>query len=118
MSLVESAMEKSYIIDKTTAPDGYGGYKTTYKQGAEILVAYALDSSTQARIAQQEGINNRYSLYTKKNVNLKFPDIIQRASDDAYFRITSDGSDMKTPESASLNLRKAEAEMLKEIPNE
>ena len=118
MSLVNSAMEKSYMVDKTTTPDGYGGYKATYKESAEIMVAYALDDSTEARIAQQEGINNRYSLFTKKNVSLKFPDIVKRASDGKYFRITSDGADMKTPESAGLNLRKVEAEMLKELPNE
>jgi len=108
--LVEEAMEKSYIIDKTTTPDGYGGVKTTYKTGAEILVAYSFNTSTEARIASQQGINNRYTLYTKKSVILRFPDIVKRDSDGKYFRITSDGDDKRTPNSAGLDLRAVEAE--------
>lgn len=110
MSLVDSAMEKSYIMDKTTVPDGYGGVKTTYKQGAEIQVAYSFDTSTQARIAEQEGISNRYTLTTRKNVILAFPDVVQRASDGQTFRVTSKGTDNKTPSSAGIDMRQVEAE--------
>ena len=110
MSLVEKAMEKTYIIDKQTRPDGYGGFITTYIEGAEIMVAYSFDTSTQARIAAQEGIKNRYTLTTRKSVVLKFPDIVKRASDGKMFQITSDGTDNSTPNSAGLNLRQVEAE--------
>jgi len=110
MSLVEKAMEKTYIIDKQTRPDGYGGFTTTYVEGAEIMVAYSFDTSTQARIAAQEGIKNRYTLTTRKSVVLKFPDIVKRASDGKMFQITSDGTDNSTPNSAGLNLRQVEAE--------
>lgn len=108
--LVKEAMEKSYIIDKTTVPDGYGGVKTSYVQGAEIQVAYSFNTSTEARIASQQGINNRYTLYTSRSVILRFPDIVKRDSDGKYFRITSDGDDKRTPNSAGLDLRAVEAE--------
>lgn len=117
MSLIESAMEKFYIIDKVTSLDEYGSVKTEYKEGAEIYVAPSFDASTQARIAQQEGVSVRYSFYTKKTINLKFPDVIKRASDGQIFRITSDGTDNKTPDEAGLDLRKVEAEKW-ELPNE
>ena len=110
MSLISEAMEKSYIMDKTTTPDGYGGVKTTWKEGAEILVAYAMDTSTESRIASQQGVTNRFTLYTKKSVNLRFPDVIKRDSDGKYFRITSDGDDRRTPNSAGLDLRAVEAQ--------
>lgn len=110
MSLVNEAMEKSYIMDKTTADDGYGGVKTTWKIGAEILVAYSFDSSTEARIAAQQGTKNRFTLYTRKNVILRFPDVVKRDSDGKYFRVTSDGDDRRTPNSAGLDLRAVEAE--------
>lgn len=110
MSLVDEAMEKSYIIDKVTTPDGYGGVKTTYTKGAEILVAYSFDSSTEARIASVAGTNNRFTLLTRKSVILRFPDIVQRDRDGKYFRITSDGDDNRTPASAGLDLRAVEAE--------
>ena len=110
MSLVEEAMERCYIMDKTTAPDGYGGVKTIYTEGAEIMVAFSFNSSTEARIASQQGINNRFTLLTKKSILLRFPDIIKRVRDGKYFRITSDGDDNRTPHTAGLDLRAVEAE--------
>ena len=110
MSLVENAMEKSYIMDKTTTLDDYGSVKTVWKEGAEISVAYSFNSSTEARIASQQGVNNRYTLLTKKAVVLQFPDVIKRDSDGKIFRITSDGKDNKTPKTAGLDLRAVEAE--------
>lgn len=110
MSLVDEAMEKSYIMDKTTTPDGYGGVKTAYVVGAEIMVAYSFNSSTEARIAAKQGTNNRFTLLTKKSVNLRFPDIVKRDRDGKYFRVTSDGDDNRTPNSAGLDLRAVEAE--------
>ena len=110
MSLVERAMENCYIMDKTTAPDGYGGVKTIYSEGAEIMVAFSFNSSTEARIASQQGINNRFTLLTKKSILLRFPDIIKRVRDGKYFRITSDGDDNRTPNTAGLDLRAVEAE--------
>ena len=110
MSLVSSAMEKSVILDRTTVPDGYGGYKSVYVEGAEIMVAYAFDASTEARIAAQEGVNNRYFLMTKKNVNLQFHQVVKRSRDGKIFRITSDGDDNMTPNTAGLDLRRVEAE--------
>jgi hypothetical protein len=53
----------------------------------------------------------------KKTLNLKFPDVIKRDSDGQIFRITSNGTDNKTPEAAGLNLRKVEAEMW-ELPKD
>lgn len=117
MSLMNDAMEKSYIIDKTTVPDGYGGVITTYIQGAEIMVAYSFNSSAESRIGAKQGAKDRFTLYTKRNVILRIPDIVQRVSDGKYFRITSDGDDNKTPKSAGLDLRAVEAEEV-ELPKD
>lgn len=110
MSLVDNAMEKSYIMDKTTGPDGRGGVITTYKEGAEIKVAYSFDTSTQARIAEQAGTENRFILTTKKAINLQYHDVVKRDRDGKIFRITSDGDDNYTPASSSLDIRQVEAE--------
>lgn len=110
MSLVKDAMEKSYIMDKTTTPDGYGGVITTYVAGAEILVAYSFNTSTEARIAATQGANNRFTLLTKRSVILRYNDIVKRDRDGKYFRVTSDGDDNRTPKAAGLDLRAVEAE--------
>ena len=39
MSLLDDALETCVIMDKTTQPDGYGGYIPTYKEGAEFKAA-------------------------------------------------------------------------------
>lgn len=110
MSLISEAMEKAYIMDKTTTKDTYGSVKTIWKQGAEIMIAFSFDASTQARVAQQQEVNNRYTLLTKRSVILRFPDVVKRDSDGKYFRVTSDGDDNRTPKSAGLDLRAVEAE--------
>lgn len=110
MSLISKAMETCHIIDKTTEPDGYGGVITSYTEGAEIMAAFSFNSSTEARVAAQQGTDNRYSIFTKKSILLRFPDIIKRDRDGKYFRITSDGDDKMTPPTAGLDLRAVEAE--------
>ena len=110
MSLVDNAMELSYIMDKTTAPDGRGGTKTSYVKGAEIQVAYSFDTSTEARIAEAAGTTDRYTLTTRKSVNLQYHDVVKRVRDGKIFRITSDGDDNYTPNTSALDIRQVEAE--------
>jgi hypothetical protein len=110
MSLVDNAMELTIIMDKRTIPDGYGGYKTIYTEGAEIMVAYSFDTSTEARIAAQQGVENRYTLTTKRSINLQYHDVVKRVKDGKIFRITSSGDDNYTPNTSGLDLRQVEAE--------
>jgi hypothetical protein len=43
-------------------------------------------------------------------MNLQYHDIFRRVEDGKIFRVTSDGDDKKTPESATLNMREVTAE--------
>jgi len=110
MSLLEEAMENCVMIDKTTQPDGYGGVITTWTEGAEFIAAIVFDTSMEARIGEQQGVTNLYTVTTKKNMNLQYHDVFKRLSDDKIFRVTSDGDDKRTPNSASLNMRQVTAE--------
>lgn len=116
MSLVEDAMVNSIIMDKQSMPDGRGGIITRYVEGAEIMVAYSFDTSVEARIGEKSGAENRYTLTTRKSVNLQYHDVVKRSYDGKIFRITSDGDDNYTPMSSSLNMRQVEAEEW-ELPN-
>ena len=115
MSLLSEQMTTCYIMDKTTEPDGYGGVITTWKEGAEIEAAISYDTSMQARLAEKQGVTSLYTIVTKKSVKFRFHDIIKRASDGVIFRITSNGDDNKTPESAGLNMRVVSAELMEAI---
>lgn len=110
MSLLSEAMVSCHFIDKTTAPDGYGGVETVWKEGADFKAAIVLDSSMQARIAAQQGVTGLYTITTAKNINLQFHDVFRRDEDQKVFRVTSDGDDDHTPESAGLNMRQVSAE--------
>lgn len=110
MSLLMEAMETCRIIDKVTSNDGYGGIKTSWIPGASIRAAIVFNTSMQARIADHQGVSDLYTITTNKSVVLQYHDIIKRVSDGKVFRITSDGDDNKTPNSAGLDMRQVTAE--------
>ena len=110
MSLLSEAMEKCTMLDKVTTADGYGGYISSYKDGAGFNAAIVLDNSLEARVAAKEGVTALYTVTTTKALNLQYHDVFRRESDQKIFRVTSDGDDKKTPASASLNMRQVSAE--------
>lgn len=110
MSLLDDAFEACTIIDKTTAPDGYGGVTTVYKAGASIQAAIVYDSSLQARTASVQGVKDLYTITTRRNVVLQFHDVIRRERDGKILRVTTDGKDKETPQGAGLDMRVVNAE--------
>ena len=110
MSLLSEAMESCVMQDRATASDGYGGFTTSWSNGATFKAAIVLDSSLQARVAAVQGVTALYTVTTERNVNLQFHDVFKRASDGKVFRVTSDGDDKKTPASAGLNMRQVSCE--------
>ena len=110
MSLIDDFTSKCVMQDKVTKPDGYGGFTPEWVDGAEFDAAITLDSSMQARIAEQQGVTALYTITTKKNINLQYHDVLKRLTDNKIFRVTSDGDDKVTPISAQLNMRQVSAE--------
>lgn len=110
MSLLSETYESCTMYDKTRVPDGFGGTKEVYKEGVKFKAAIVLDSSMEARVANQQGVKNVYTITTPKNVNLQFHDVLKRDKDSKFFRVSSDGDDKATPESSRLNMRQVSAE--------
>ena len=110
MSLLSEAMESCNMLTKSVVNDGYGGYITSWTEGAEFDAAIVFDISIQARLAEAQGVTNRYTVTTKKVMHLEYHDVFRRNSDGKIFRVTSDGDDKYTPESASLDMRQVTAE--------
>lgn len=110
MSLLSEAMENCIILDKQTTPDGYGGVITSWVDGAPFDAAIVLNNSMEARIGQQQGVTALYTITTNKNINLQYHDVFRRERDGKIFRVTSDGDDDHTPNSAGLNMRQVSAE--------
>jgi len=110
ISLLDDAMEACTIMDKTTAPDGYGGVTTVYQAGALIQAAIVFDSSLQARTASVQGVKDLYTITTRRNVVLQYHDVIRREKDGKLLRVTTDGKDKETPQGAGLDMRVVNAE--------
>lgn len=112
MSLLSDMyMKPCVLLDKRTTADGYGGYVVTeWVEGAVFKAAVVIDTSMQARTAEKQGVTALYTITTEKAINLQYHDVFKRLSDGKIFRVTSDGDDKKTPESASLNMRQVSAE--------
>lgn len=110
MSLLSEAMTECTLIDKRTTPDGYGGYDIAWSEGAVFDAAIVLDTSIQARVAEKQGVTALYTVTTEKAMNLQYHDVFRRESDKKIFRVTSDGDDKHTPQSATLNMRQVNAE--------
>lgn len=115
MSLIDAYMTDCHIMDKTTVPDGLGGVKTKWVEGAQIQAAITYNTSMEARIAEKQGVTSLYQITTKRSVVLRYHDVIVRDSDGKIFRITSNGDDNKTPATAGLNMRVVNAEELDRI---
>ena len=110
MSLLDEAFENFTILDKRTVPDGYGGTETQYVDGATIQGAMVYDGSSQAKVAQAMGVKALYTLTVHKDIILDYHDVVRRNKDGQIFRLTTDSDDLKTPKSASLNMRQYQAE--------
>jgi hypothetical protein len=110
MSLLLNAMEDCVVMNKEIVDDGYGGYIVRYTDGVHFNSAIVLNSSMQARIAEQQGVTALYTVTTTKALNLQYHDVFKRVSDGKIFRVTSDGDDNKTPTSATLDMRQVSAE--------
>lgn len=117
MSLLDNAMERCYLLDKSTTPDGRGGYIPTWREGAEFRAAITYDTSMEARTAEAQGVKALYTVTTRKAMNLQYHDVFRRVEDGKVFRVTSDGDDHHTPATAGLDMRQVTAEEY-EIPRE
>ena len=111
MSLLTQAMEDVVLMEKKREPDGEGGFlPAAWVDGAKFKAAITFDSSMQARTAEKDGVTSLYTVTVPKNAKLEYHDVIRRLEDGKVFRITSDGDDKMTPESASFQVIQVTAE--------
>ena len=110
MSLLSEAMTQCRFIVPERVADGLGGYSTEYRDGAVFSAAIVRNNSVEARVAQKQGVTDVYTVTTEKALDLRYHEIFRRSEDGKIFRVTSDGDDNKTPQSAGLNMRQVSAE--------
>lgn len=110
MSLLFDAFEPFVMLDRQTKKDGYGGVIDTWTDGAQFDAAADFNTSMEARVGAVQGVTSLYTITTPRTITLGYHDVIKRLSDGKIFRVTSDGTDKKTPPSAGLDMRQVTAE--------
>ena len=111
MSLLTQAMEDVVLMEKRRVSDGEGGFlPAAWVDGASFKAAITFNSSMEARTAEKQGVTSRYTITAPLNAKLEYHDVIRRLRDGKIFRVTSDGDDAQTPESASFQFLQVEAE--------
>lgn len=117
MSLLSEAYEPFVFMQKNLVPDGYGGYKRAWTQGAEFPAIANMPNSSVSTIADKMTERVNCTITTSRAISLDEFDVIKRLSDGQVFRILSNGKDKKTPKSAGLDMRQSNAELW-EIPDD
>ena len=110
MSLLTMAMEDVVMLEKKRVPDGEGGFTTDWEEGVPFKAAITFNSSLEAKVAEKQGVTSLYSVICPINAKLEYHDVIRRLRDGKVFRITSDGDDEITPDSATFQFAKVSAE--------
>lgn len=108
--MVRDYFEPLIFVERKLASDGMGGFIEDYVEGIEFLGSIILDQSIEARIGEQQGLKAIFTVTTDKNIPLKFSDVVKRKSNNEYFKMASNGSDMQTPAISSLDIQQLSAE--------
>lgn len=116
-NMLDEYSKEYTIINKSIVPDGVGGTKTEWVDGAVIEMAESFDNSVEMKIAEKQGVTSKYSFLAKSNIILDYHTVLRRNEDGVVFRITSQSTDAKTPSSSALDARYYEAELFT-IPKE
>lgn len=110
MTLLDGMMTECRMMDRTTVPDGFGGFKDAYEPGATFQATIRKDSSTEALIAEKNGLSEIFTVVVSKRLRLRQNDVIRRESDKQIFRITSDTLDSEAPDASTVKITKCTAE--------
>ena len=111
MSLLDGMMEKCRIMNHIREDDPYGGSEISHwTEGASFDAVIIKDSSTEAVIAEKQGIKEIFTVVTKKGFKLDYHDVFKRLSDGETFRVTSKTKDSEAPDASTVRIAKVTAE--------
>ena len=110
MSLLDSMMEKCVFLNHSRTDDAYGSYVETWTDGATFDATIIKNSSTEATIAERQGVDEIFTVVTKSSFPLDYHDAFRRASDGQIFRVTGRTKDSEAPDASTVKIAKTTAE--------
>lgn len=115
MSLLTQMMEDCVLYNRSTVPDGYGGYKYDWTPGVTFMAAVEKSSTAEQMLAEQKGVSEAFTVVTERSMSLDYHDVFVRKSDDAIFRITS--KPQQAHPASTVKIAKLTAEQLEAMPS-
>ena len=103
-------MEKCTILNHIRVDDPYGSVVETWTDGATFDATIIKNSTTEAMIAERQGIKELFTIVVRKGLSLEYHDAFRRESDGQVFRVTSNVQDSEAPEASSVKISKVTAE--------
>ena len=108
--LIEQSMTDCVMLWESGVPDGLGGEKAIWTPGAAFRAAITKDNTVAARMAEKQGVTERYTVTTAPGAELDFHKVFRRLSDGQVFRVTSNGADSRPPACATFDFKQVTAE--------
>lgn len=110
MTLLDRMATSCKIVNHVRTDDDVGGYKDTWEDGASFDATIIKNSTTEAQIAEKQGIEELFTVVTKSSFKLDFHDVFRRVSDSQVFRVTSNATDSEAPGASTVQICKVTAE--------
>lgn len=101
MSFFYDAFNEYYLKNKTTLPDGMGGYYTTWENGAIIKMSLDLGGSSEIRQAQAQNLKTVFTASFPIDTPVTYDNYLEDVETGDIYRITSNPKDNKTPPEAT-----------------
>lgn len=110
LSLITGMMDECCIMNKIRQDDPYGSETVSWTDGTSFQAAIIKNTTTQAVIAEKQGIKEIFTIVVQKGFSLSFHDVFKRVSDGEIFRVTSNVKDSEAPKASSVKIAKVIAE--------
>lgn len=110
MRLIDGMMDECRILNHIREDDPYGSEVDRWEPGTRFKATIIKDTTTQAVIAEREGVKEIFTVVVNKGFALNFHDVFERLSDGQIFRVTSNVKDSEAPEASTVKIAKVTAE--------
>lgn len=110
MSLLDSMAEECRIMNHIREDDDVGSSIDYWTEGSRFMATIVKDSTTQATIAERQGISEIFTVIVKSSMALDYHDVFRRVSDGQIFRVTGTTLDNQAPQASTVRIAKVTAE--------
>lgn len=100
MSYFFDAFDDFYIKNRAVLPDGSGGTRVEWTNGAVVKMSLDLGDASEIRQAEAQGLKSVFTANFPIDTPVKYDDYLENVKTGAIYRITGNPQDNKTPETA------------------